>query len=56
LENSIRKRRWTQAPFDIGKLDGAFFCDRRDDYVFVYHPVVKSYHAIGAIKAQKSDQ
>jgi hypothetical protein len=36
---------WVKTPPEIRKLDGALFCDRRFDYVFVYHNGAESYYA-----------
>ena len=36
---------WVKTPSDIRKLGGAIFCDRRYDYVFVYHNGADSYYA-----------
>lgn len=36
---------WVQTPADIRKLDGALFCDRRYDHVFLYHNGAESYYA-----------
>ncbi len=36
---------WVKTPFDIRKLGGAIFCDRRYDHVFVYHNGAESYYA-----------
>jgi hypothetical protein len=36
---------WVQTPSAIRKLDGAIFCDRRYDTVFVYHNGAESYYA-----------
>jgi len=36
---------WVQTPSSIRKLDGALFCDRRYDQVFVYHNGAESYYA-----------
>ncbi len=36
---------WVKTPFDIRKLGGALFCDRRYDHVFVYHNGAESYYA-----------
>jgi len=36
---------WVKTPFDIRKLGGALFCDRRYDNVFVYHNGAESYYA-----------
>jgi hypothetical protein len=35
---------WVKTPPDIRKLDGALFCDRRYDHVFVYHNGAESYY------------
>jgi hypothetical protein len=36
---------WVKTPSAIRKLDGALFCDRRFDTVFVYHNGAESYYA-----------
>jgi hypothetical protein len=36
---------WVKTPSAIRKLDGALFCDRRYDHVFVYHNGASSYYA-----------
>ncbi len=36
---------WVQTPTDIRELDGALFCDRRYNHVFVYHNGAESYYA-----------
>ena len=36
---------WVKTPVEIRKLDGALFCDRRFDHVFVYHNGAESYYA-----------
>jgi Protein of unknown function (DUF4256) len=36
---------WVKTPSDIRKLGGAIFCDRRYDYVFMYHNGAESYYA-----------
>lgn len=36
---------WVKTPFDIRKLGGALFCDRRYDTVFTYHNGAESYYA-----------
>lgn len=36
---------WVQTPAAIRALGGALFCDRRYDYVFVYHNGAESYYA-----------
>jgi hypothetical protein len=36
---------WIKTPDAIRKLDGALFCDRRYDHVFVYHNGASSYYA-----------
>ena len=36
---------WVATPVKIRKLGGALFCDRRFDYVFLYHNGAESYYA-----------
>jgi len=36
---------WVKTPPQIRKLNGALFCDRRFDHVFVYHNGAESYYA-----------
>jgi uncharacterized protein DUF4256 len=36
---------WVKTPPNIRKLDGAVFCDRRYDTVFLYHNGAESYYA-----------
>ena len=36
---------WVKTPFEIRKLGGALFCDRRYDHVFGYHNGAESYYA-----------
>jgi hypothetical protein len=36
---------WVKTPSDVRKLDGALFCDRRYDKVFLYHNGAQSYYA-----------
>lgn len=36
---------WVTTPSEIRKLDGALFCDRRYDTVFLYHNGAESYYA-----------
>ncbi|HWL06980.1 MAG TPA: DUF4256 domain-containing protein [Planctomicrobium sp.] len=37
---------WISTPDEIRKLDGALFCDRRYNHVFVYHNGAQSYYAV----------
>jgi hypothetical protein len=37
---------WLKTPFDIRKLGGAIFADRRYNHVFVYHNGAESYYAV----------
>lgn len=50
----IKTSSWVKTPPAIRKLGGALFCDRRYDYVFVYHNGAQSYYAArgfrGALK------
>jgi hypothetical protein len=41
---------WVKTSFDIRKLGGALFCDRRYDTVFVYHNGAESYYAARAFR------
>jgi hypothetical protein len=36
---------WVQTPLEIRELDGALFCDRRYNTVFLYHNGAQSYYA-----------
>ena len=36
---------WVKTPSNIRNLDGALFCDRRFDTVFVYHNGAECYFA-----------
>ena len=36
---------WVKTPFEIRKLGGAVFCDRRYNHVFTYHNGAESYYA-----------
>lgn len=44
-EFDLKTSSWIQTPELIRKLDGALFCDRRYDTVFVYHNGAQSYYA-----------
>src|SRR2546423_1903116 len=41
---------WVKTPAEIRKLEGALFCDRRFDHVFVYHNGAESYYAARAFR------
>jgi len=41
---------WVKTPPEIRKLEGALFCDRRFDRVFVYHNGAESYYAARAFR------
>lgn len=41
----LKTSSWVQTPYDIRKLGGALFCDRRFDHVFLYHNGAESYYA-----------
>lgn len=53
LENSasqsggfdLKTSSWIKTPYEIRKLGGALFCDRRYNAVFVYHNGAESYYA-----------
>lgn len=42
---------WVKTPEAIRKLDGALFCDRRYEQVFVYHNGASSYYAARGFRA-----
>lgn len=44
-EFDLKTSSWIKTPERIRKLDGALFCDRRYDTVFLYHNGVQSYYA-----------
>jgi Protein of unknown function (DUF4256) len=44
-EFDLKTSSWIATPAEIRKLDGALFCDRRYDHVFVYHNGASSYYA-----------
>ncbi len=44
-EFDLKTSSWVKTPEAIRKLDGALFCDRRFNQVFVYHNGVQSYYA-----------
>lgn len=44
-EFDLKTSSWVKTPSAIRKLDGALFCDRRYDHVFVYHNGAQSYYA-----------
>src|SRR5436853_2932783 len=41
---------WVKTPPQIRKLEGALFCDRRFDHVFLYHNGAESYYAARAFR------
>jgi hypothetical protein len=41
---------WVKTPFDIRKLGGALFADRRYGNVFVYHNSAPSYYGVRAFR------
>lgn len=45
-EFDLKTSSWIKTPAEIRKLDGALFCDRRYDHVFVYHNGASSYYAV----------
>lgn len=44
-EFDLKTSSWISTPTEIRKLDGALFCDRRYNHVFVYHNGASSYYA-----------
>lgn len=49
-EFDLKTSSWIKTPVEIRKLDGALFCDRRYDHVFVYHNGASSYYAARAFR------
>jgi hypothetical protein len=45
-EFDLKTSSWIKTPDAIRKLDGALFCDRRYDHVFLYHNGAQSYYAV----------
>ena len=43
-EFDLKTSSWIQTPERIRKLDGALFCDRRYNTVFLYHNGAQSYY------------
>lgn len=41
----LKTSSWIETPESIRALDGALFCDRRYNHVFVYHNGAQSYYA-----------
>ena len=41
----LKSSSWIQTPYNIRKLGGALFCDKRYDTVFLYHNGAESYYA-----------
>ena len=44
-EFDLKTSSWIKTPPEIRALDGALFCDRRYDHVFVYHNGAQSYYS-----------
>ena len=44
-EFDMKTSSWIKTPPEIRKLGGALFCDRRFDFVFLYHNGAESYYA-----------
>lgn len=50
-EFDLKTSSWVTTPGELRKLDGALFCDRRYDQVFVYHNGAESYYANRGFRA-----
>ncbi len=46
----LKTSSWVKTPFEIRKLGGALFADRRYDHVFVYHNGAESYYGARAFR------
>jgi hypothetical protein len=44
-EFDTKSSSWVKTPSNIRRLGGALFCDRRFDFVFLYHNGAESYYA-----------
>lgn len=49
-EFDLKTSSWVQTPENIRQLDGALFCDRRYNTVFVYHNGAQSYYGARAFR------
>lgn len=49
-EFDLKTSSWIKTPKEIRELDGAIFCDRRYNTVFVYHNGANSYYAARAFR------
>lgn len=47
----LKTSSWVATPLSIRKLNGALFCDRRYDTVFLYHNGASSYYAARGFRA-----
>lgn len=50
-EFDIKTSSWVKTPDTIRDLDGALFCDRRYNHVFLYHNGASSYYAVRGFRA-----
>jgi hypothetical protein len=50
----LKTSSWVATPAAVRKLDGALFCDRRYDHVFLYHNGASSYYAARGFRAALS--
>lgn len=48
----LKTSSWVRTHFDIRKLGGALFCDRRYDSVFLYHNGADSYYAARGFRGE----
>jgi Protein of unknown function (DUF4256) len=46
----LKTSSWVNTPYEVRKLGGALFCDRRFGKVFVYHNGAESYYAARAFR------
>ena len=53
-EFDLKTSSWVKTPTGIRELGGALFCDRRYDFVFLYHNGAESYYAARGFRGKIS--
>ena len=49
-EFDLKTSSWVKTPYDIRKLGGALFGDRRFGHIFIYHNGAQSYYSARAFR------